>query len=210
MFWDIVHEGLYSGSRKLILSTLDGGSVRGDIARVSRLPNTPHKSGYFCVPLTARDFSRGTNHIRDLAKQSRCDFDLDIIIQDNIRINDRVVPSLLKKLEDVVVERRKEEEEEREARAGQMKRNQAVEKNGRFVSKEEIQMAKSYPISRILGGKKLVFCQLHKDDVPSLSINHQKNLWRCFGCGKDGNVIQLVMGMEGINFTTAVRRLYSK
>ncbi len=186
---------------------LDGGSVRGDIARVSRLPNTPHKSGYFCVPLNARDVRKGANHIRELAKQPRYDFDLDIIIKDNIRINDRVVPSLLKKLEEVVVKRHKEEEEERETMAGQMKRNPAAVKNGRFVSKEEIQMAKSYPISRILGSKKLVFCPLHKDDVPSLSINHQKNLWRCFGCGKSGNVIQLVMELEGLDFRDAVRRL---
>ena len=207
LFWDIVHEGLYSGSRRLILSTLDGGSVRGDIARVSRLPNTPHKSGYFCVPLTARDVGRGANHIRELAKQPRHDFDLDIIIKDNIRINDKVVPGLIKKLEDVVVERRKEEEEEKEAMAVQMRRKPASEKNGRFVSKEEIQMVKSYPISRILSSKKLVFCPLHKDDVPSLSINHQKNLWSCFGCGRSGNVIQLVMEMEGIGFMAAVKKL---
>jgi hypothetical protein len=43
-----------------------------------------------------------------------------------------------------------------------MKRNPAAEKNERFVSKEEIRMAKSYPISRILGSKKLVFCPLLK------------------------------------------------
>jgi hypothetical protein len=207
LFWDIVHEGLYSGSRRLVLSTLDGGSVRGDIARVSRLPNTPHKSGYFCVPLTARDVGRGAIHIRQLAKQPRYDFDLDIIIKDNIRINDRVVPSLLKKLEDVVVERRKEEEEGRESRAGQMMRKPVAVRSGRFVSKEEIQMAKSYPISRILGSKKLVFCPFHKDEVPSLSINHQKNLWKCFGCGKGGNVIQLVMEMEGMGFKAAVKKL---
>jgi CHC2 zinc finger len=162
------------------------------------------------VPLTAKDFGRGANHIRELAKQPRYDVDLDIIIKDNIRINDRVVPSLLKKLEDVVVERRKEEEEERETRAEQMRRAPAAEKNGSFVSKEEIHRAKSYPISRILGSKKLVFCPLHKDDVPSLSINHQKNLWRCFGCRRSGNVIQLVMEMEGISFTTAVRRVCGK
>jgi len=210
LFWDIVHEGLYSGSRRLILSTLDRSSVRGDIARVSRLPNTPHKSGYYCVPLTARDVGRSANYIREIAKQPRYDFDLDIIIKDNIRINDRVVPSLLKNLEDVVVQRRKEDKEERETRVGQMKRKQAAEKNGRFVSKEEIQMAKSYPISRILGSKKLVFCPLHKDDIPSLSINHLKNLWKCFGCGRSGNVIQLVMEMEGINFTKVVRRLCGK
>jgi len=110
--------------------TLDASSVRGDIARVSRLPNTPHKSGYFCVPLTASDVHKGTNHIRELAKQPRYDFDLDIIIKDNIRINDRVVLGLLRKLEDVVVERRKEEEEERTGRARQMRREPVVVRGG--------------------------------------------------------------------------------
>jgi DNA primase len=108
------------------------------------------------------------------------------------------------------VERRKEEEEERKTRAEQMRIVPAAEKNGRFVSKEEIQMAKSYPISRILGSKKLVFCQLHKDGAPSLSINHQNNLWRCFGCGRSGNVIQLVMEMEGMSFMAAVKQLCGK
>jgi DNA primase len=162
------------------------------------------------VPLNARDVRKGANYIRELAKQPRYDIDLDIIIKDNIRINDRVVPSLLKKLEDVVVKRRKEEEEGRKTRAEQMRGTPAVKKNRRFVSKDEIQMAKSHPISRILGSKKLVFCPIHKDDVPSLSINHQKNLWRCFGCGRSGNVIQLVMEMEGINFMAAVKRLCDK
>jgi hypothetical protein len=37
LFWDIVHEGLSWESKALILTTLDGGSVRGDIARVSRV-----------------------------------------------------------------------------------------------------------------------------------------------------------------------------
>jgi hypothetical protein len=210
LFWDIVHEGLYSGSRRLILSTLDGGSVRGDIARVSRLPNTPHKSGYFCVPLTARDVGRGANHIRELAKQPRYDFDLDIIIKDNIRINDRVVPSLLKKLEDVVVERRKEEEKERKAMAEKLKTSPAAVMGEKYVTKEEIQKARSYSIASILGNKRLRTCPFHDDQVPSLSVNHKKNLWQCFACNRSGNVIQLVMEMEGINFTTAVRILCNK
>jgi hypothetical protein len=210
LFWDIVHEGLYSGSRRLTLSTLDGGSVRGDIARVSRLPNTPHKSGYFCVPLTARDLSIGTNHIRELAKQPRYDFDLNIIIKDNIRINDRVVPSLLKTLELRVIKMRKKEEEEKEVRAALLKTSPAAVMGGKYVTKEEIQKAKSYPIASILGNRGLRTCPFHDDQVPSLSVNHKKNLWRCFACSRSGNVIQLVMEMEGINFTTAVRRLCNK
>jgi hypothetical protein len=210
LFWDIVHEGLYSGSRRLILSTLDGGSVRGDIARVSRLPNTSHKSGYFCVPLTARDVGRGVNRIRELAKQPRYDFDLDIIIKDNIRINDKVVPDLLRKLERRVIDVRKEEEEEKEARAAQLRAFPATVRGGKYVTEEEIQKARTYPITDILGDRSLRTCPFHDDQVPSLSVNHMKNLWRCFACGRSGNVIQLVMEMEGINFKHAVRRLCNK
>ena len=210
LFWDIVHEGLYSGSRRLVLSTLDGGSVRGDIARVSRLPNTPHKSGYFCVPLTARDVGRGANYIRELAKRPRYDFDLDIIIKDNIRINDKVVPDLLRKLERRIIDMRKEEEGEKEARAALLKTSPVVVMRGKYVTKEEIQKAKSYPIANILGNRGSRTCPFHDDQVPSLSVNHDKNLWRCFACGRSGNVIQLVMDMEGINFTTAVKGLCNK
>jgi len=162
------------------------------------------------VPLTARDVGRGANHIRQLGKQPRYDFDLDIIIKDNIRINDRVVPSLLKKLEDVVVERRKEEEEEREARAEKLRTSSPAVRGENYVTKEEIQMARAYPIASILGNRRLRTCPFHNDQVPSLSVNHKKNLWQCFACSRSGNVIQLVMEMEGISFTTAVRWLCNK
>ncbi|MFU8767572.1 MAG: CHC2 zinc finger domain-containing protein [Candidatus Methanoperedens sp.] len=32
-------------------------------------------------------------------------------------------------------------------------------------------------------------------------------MWHCFGCGKGGDVIALVMAMEGLDFLGAVRRL---
>ncbi len=46
IFWDMLNDGM-----ELQLDTLDGGSVRGDIARVSRLPNTRHQNGLYCIPL---------------------------------------------------------------------------------------------------------------------------------------------------------------
>lgn len=78
------------------------------------------------------------------------------------------------------------------------------------MTEEEIQKARSYPIASILGNRKLRTCPFHDDQVPSLSVNHKKNLWQCFACGRSGNVIQLVMEMEGISFTTAVRWLCNK
>jgi hypothetical protein len=210
LFWDIVNEGLEMNYTALKLTTLDRSSVRGDIARVSRLPNTPHQSGLFCIPLTTRDMYRSEGHIRNLARQPRYDIDLDIIIKDNIRINDRVVPDILRKLELRVIDIRKEEEEEKEARAAQPKASPAAVRGGKYVTEEEIQKARSYPIASILGNRRLRTCPFHDDQIPSLSVNHKKNLWQCFACGRSGNVIQLVMEMESINFTTAVRWLCNR
>ena len=98
LFWDIVNSGLERNYEILNLTTLDRSSVRGDLARVSRLPNTPHHNGLFCIPLTIMDMHRSEGYIRNLARQPRYDIDLDIIIKDNIRINDKVVPDLLRKL----------------------------------------------------------------------------------------------------------------
>ncbi len=210
LFWDIVNDGLEMNYTSLKLTTLDRSSVRGDIARVSRLPNTPHHSGLFCIPLTIRDMHRSEGYIRNLARQPRYDIDLDIIVKDNIRINDRVIPDLLRKLELRVIDMRKEEEEEKEARAAQLRASPAAVRGGKFVTEEEIQKARFYPIAGILGNRKLRTCPFHDDRVPSLSVNHKKNLWQCFACGRSGNVIQLVMEMEGIGFTTAVRRLCNR
>lgn len=210
LFWDIINEGMEMNYTALNLTTLDRSSVRGDIARVSRLPNTPHQSGLFCIPLTISDMHRSEGYIRKLARQPRYDIDLDIIIKDNIRINDRVVPDLLRKLELRVIDMRKEEEEEKEARAAQLRASPAAARGGKYVTVDQIQKARSYPISNILGDRNLRTCPFHDDQVPSLSVNHNKNLWRCFACSRSGNVIQLVMEMEGINFTTAVRWLCNK
>lgn len=210
LFWDIVNGGLEKNYERLNLTTLDRSSVRGDLARVSRLPNSPHHSGLFCIPLTIRDMHRSEGYIRNLARHPRYDIDLDIIIKDNIRINDKVVPDLLRKLELRVIDMRKEEEEEKEARAAQVRASTATVSGGKYVTEDEIQTARSYPIASILGNRKLRTCPFHDDQVPSLSVNHKKNLWQCFACSRSGNVIQLVMEMKGINFTTAVRRLCNK
>jgi hypothetical protein len=56
---------------------------------------------------------RNEGCIRNLAGLPGYDIDLDIIIKDNIRINDRFVPDLLRKLDLRVIDLRKEEEEKK-------------------------------------------------------------------------------------------------
>jgi hypothetical protein len=50
-------------------------------------------------------------------------------------------------------------------------------------------------------------CPFHDDDTPSLSVSVSKNLFRCFGCGAGGGVIDWVMRAEGVSFRHAVELL---
>ncbi|BBO68597.1 hypothetical protein DSCA_25270 [Desulfosarcina alkanivorans] len=50
-------------------------------------------------------------------------------------------------------------------------------------------------------------CPFHDDKNPSLSINPDKNLWQCFGCGAAGDVIRFVELFDRVDFKEAVKRL---
>lgn len=50
-------------------------------------------------------------------------------------------------------------------------------------------------------------CPFHEDSNPSLSVNTQKNLWQCFGCGTGGDIIRFVELMDKVSFPIAVKQL---
>lgn len=50
-------------------------------------------------------------------------------------------------------------------------------------------------------------CPFHEDRSPSLSVTPEKGLWHCFGCGKGGSAIDLVMMKEGLPLERAIARL---
>lgn len=49
-------------------------------------------------------------------------------------------------------------------------------------------------------------CPFHADDTPSLSIYGNGQRWKCFGCGKGGNVIDAMMYFEDLTFIEALKR----
>ncbi len=53
-------------------------------------------------------------------------------------------------------------------------------------------------------------CPFHSEKTPSFSVNANKGFYKCFGCGKGGNVFTFVMELEGINFPEAVRSVAEK
>jgi len=53
-------------------------------------------------------------------------------------------------------------------------------------------------------------CPFHKEKTPSFNVNPNMQMFKCFGCGKAGNVFSFVMEYEGMDFLTVVKMLADK
>jgi DNA primase len=53
-------------------------------------------------------------------------------------------------------------------------------------------------------------CPFHQEKTGSFSVNPGKGMFKCFGCGKGGNVFTFVMELEGLSFPEAVRVVADK
>src|SRR4030042_2632494 len=47
-------------------------------------------------------------------------------------------------------------------------------------------------------------CPWHDDSTPSLSVDREKGLYHCFGCGEAGDAVALVEKMKGGGFKDAL------
>ncbi len=50
-------------------------------------------------------------------------------------------------------------------------------------------------------------CPFHQERTPSFSVNPQRQIFKCFGCGAGGSVIRFVMLYENLDFIAAARKL---
>jgi DNA primase len=53
-------------------------------------------------------------------------------------------------------------------------------------------------------------CPFHKESTPSFHVNTHRQVYRCFGCGKMGDVFSFVERFNGLNFRGAVEWLSGK
>jgi len=60
------------------------------------------------------------------------------------------------------------------------------------------------------GSNYKALCPFHGDTDPSLSVSPSRQIWKCFGCGKGGDVIKFVAEYEGISYLEAAKQLAHK
>ncbi len=75
------------------------------------------------------------------------------------------------------------------------------------MSNDIIDYASSFMTVKKTGKNYVACCPFHNEKTPSFSINRDKQLFHCFGCGASGNFIQLVMRLEGLDYKDALHSL---
>jgi DNA primase len=60
------------------------------------------------------------------------------------------------------------------------------------------------------GQNHMACCPFHDEKTPSFSVNANKGFYKCFGCGKGGNIFTFLMELEGLAFPEAVREVAEK
>jgi DNA primase len=60
-------------------------------------------------------------------------------------------------------------------------------------------------------GKNFVgVCPFHQEKTPSFNVNPERQIFKCFGCGKGGNVFHFIQAIEHMTFPEAVQKLADK
>ncbi len=67
-----------------------------------------------------------------------------------------------------------------------------------------------YTSLRKSGNRYVGLCPLHKEKTPSFTIDPDRGLFYCFGCGKGGDILAFLMEKEALSFSEAVQFLAKK
>ncbi len=70
-----------------------------------------------------------------------------------------------------------------------------------------VDVVSDYVTLRRAGKNYQGLCPFHDEKTPSFSVNPERQMFHCFGCGKGGNVFTFLMEHENVSFVEAVRHI---
>jgi len=73
-----------------------------------------------------------------------------------------------------------------------------------------VELASEYLILKKAGRNFIGLCPFHQEKTPSFTVNRDKQIFYCFGCGEGGNVITFLMKIADKTFPEAIKDLAEK
>ena len=70
-----------------------------------------------------------------------------------------------------------------------------------------VDVVSDYVTLRKTGRNYKGLCPFHDEKTPSFSVNPERQIYHCFGCGKGGNVFSFLMEHENVTFVEAIRHI---
>ena len=70
-----------------------------------------------------------------------------------------------------------------------------------------VEVVSSYVDLKQKGRNFFGLCPFHTEKTPSFSVNPEKQIFKCFGCGAGGGSINFIMEKENIEFVDAIKHL---
>jgi DNA primase len=70
-----------------------------------------------------------------------------------------------------------------------------------------VEIASQYTTLKRRGRKWVGLCPFHTEKTPSFTVDEEKQLYHCFGCGVGGDIFSLVMERENLTFPEALKSL---
>ena len=67
-----------------------------------------------------------------------------------------------------------------------------------------------YTQLRRSGQRWVGLCPFHGEKTPSFVVTPSRETWKCFGCGRGGDIFHFVMERDGVDFRTALQTLASR
>ncbi len=74
-------------------------------------------------------------------------------------------------------------------------------------SVELVEVVSEYVTLKKRGQNYVGLCPFHQEKTPSFTVNPDKNLYYCFGCGQGGNAFTFMMTVENLPFKEALKLL---